>query len=105
MKLTPQIAAAGGVVLLCLIPTLGVFLAGVGSYRIDSTEQTVPVDPSAVTDRGAALDPLVPDYGGIRSRNPFNLKQEAQRVGLDIPLPPPPSLRLPDPPPVPGGQP
>ena len=102
MKATPHMIAAGIVVLVCLIPTLPRILGGVPSYPIPTTDLTLPVpDAGAVVDRPVALDPLVPSHGGARSRNPFNLRPEVRRVGLDIPLPPPPVLALPEPPPLP----
>ena len=51
-----------------------------------------------------ALDPLVAGQGGPRQRNPFNLRQEVQRRGTRLPLPPPPPLRLPEPPLLPLAQ-
>lgn len=99
MKTTPHILAAGLVVVLCLIPTLGAISGGLPSYPIPSSDLTLPKpDQAAVVDRAQALDPLVPSYGGARSRNPFNLRPETRRVGLDIPMPPPPALALPAPP-------
>lgn len=102
MKTTPHMIAAGIVVLVCLVPTLPRLLGGVPIYAVPTSELTIAVpEGAAVVDSTTALDPLVPAYGGSRSRNPFNLRPEAKRVGLDIPMPPPPVLELPAPPPMP----
>ncbi|MDA3960597.1 MAG: hypothetical protein PF961_07385 [Planctomycetota bacterium] len=102
MKTTPQMLAAGGVTLLCLAATVGVLLGGIPGFDVTKTDLTLAVDKTAVTDSAAALDPVVPRFGADRVRNPFNLKPEARRLGVDIPMPPPPALHLPAPPALPG---
>lgn len=100
MKASPQALAGAVALILALVVATPVVLGSGRAWPTPLSREDLSLPLPAESEprsTAAALDPIVATAAGPRLRNPFNLRPEATRVRTELPLPPPPALRLPEP--------
>ena len=107
MQLNTYVYVSAALVLLALILATGNIISSARSHDLSNDVQTVRLsdDQLAVVQAEAVFDFAYPELSRERQVNPFTLEDEVAIRGLaNLPMPPPPKLRIPMPPmlPLPG---
>jgi hypothetical protein len=100
-RVTPQLIAAGAIVVVALAVCLPPLFSGGGDYPVLVTNPRVAGQGGAVLPASLATDPVVPPFARLPDGNPFTLRKNGVVRGPRIGVPPPPPLTPPSPPVLP----